>query len=102
MDSIDFDINKFSDHLFWDVDKSAIDKDLHKKFIVKRVLEYGLLSDWIIISKYYKKENIAAIAVSIRQLDGRSLSFISAYTDIPKEKFRCYTTQRSTIKHWLY
>ncbi len=42
------EINKLSNHLFRDVERAALDFRRHNKFIVGRVLEYGLLSDWII------------------------------------------------------
>ena len=39
-------INMFSAHLFWDVRKEDVDFDEHAQYIIKRVLEYGLLEDW--------------------------------------------------------
>lgn len=36
-------IGQFSSYLFWDVDKDSLDMDEHASYIIKRVLEYGLL-----------------------------------------------------------
>jgi len=36
----------FSDHLFWDVDKTQLDIDVSAAFVIERVLEYGLMKDW--------------------------------------------------------
>lgn len=96
------EINNLSKHLFWDVDSLTLDAELHKKFIVKRVLEYGLLNDWIVINKYYGKDKIAQIAASLRSLDPKALSFISTYSGLAKENFRCFTTPQSTQRHWSF
>ncbi len=96
------EINNLSRHLFWDVDSALLDMNTHQKFIVGRVLEYGLLSDWIIINKYYGKSEIGRIAASLRSLDKRALSFIANYTGLAEEKFRCYTTRQSIPQHWSY
>ena len=37
--------DRFSPNLFWDVDASTIDMDKNKRFIIQRVLEYGIRSD---------------------------------------------------------
>lgn len=46
-------INAFSSHLFWDIRKEDIDLEQYPKYIIKRVLEYGMWNDWIIIRSYY-------------------------------------------------
>ena len=92
-------INKFSKHLFWDVDRSKLDMEKYKSYIVQRVLEYGIMNDWRIIKEYYGINKIAKIASELRVLDERALSFISAIAGMPKEKFRCY---REKLLNWLY
>jgi hypothetical protein len=49
--------SNFSPHLFWDVPKRSVNLDKHSQFIVKRVLEYGLINDWLFIKNYYGIEN---------------------------------------------
>ena len=100
MDKVYPAITNLSRHLFWDVDNATLDWSMHQKFIVSRVLEYGLLSDWIIINKYYGKSEIGRIAASLRNLDSRALALIANYTGLAKENFRCYTTRPSIPKHW--
>ena len=68
-------INMFSAHLFWDVRKEDVDFDEHAQYIIKRVLEYGLLEDWNLIRQYY---------------------------GLPKEQFRCYIWKQSNIQHWNF
>ena len=78
------------------------DFEKNKKWLVQRVLEYGLLKDWLIIYKYYGISKIAQIAMQLKELDDKSLSFISLLSDIPKEKFLCYTTKQLIPKHWNF
>ncbi len=91
--------DNFSSHLFWDVPKSSVDLDKYPQFIVKRVLEYGLLDDWFFIKNYYGIEKIAEIAKKLKELEPRALSYIAAVSKTPREKFRCYNYQQLTKAH---
>lgn len=95
-------IENFSEHLFWDVDKTKLDIDKHQKFLVQRVLEYGLIKDWKLISKYYGINKIGTLAAELRELEPKSLSFISTLSKIPIDKFRCYITKQSNLQHWNF
>ncbi|MCD8269895.1 MAG: hypothetical protein LUD46_16485 [Parabacteroides sp.] len=95
-------INQFSSHLFWDIDRDKLDWNVHRMYIVERVLEYGVLSDWKLLRSYMSIEEIASYAKKIRQLDPKTLSFISTISNTPKEEFRCYTTQQSIPRHWNF
>jgi hypothetical protein len=98
----DINIMQLSPHLFWDVDREKIDFNKNKKWLVHRVLEYGLLKDWILINKYYGIEEIAQIAVQLKDLDKKSISFVSVLSGIPKEFFLCYNTRQLTPEHWNF
>ncbi|MCF8297644.1 MAG: hypothetical protein K9J13_08900 [Saprospiraceae bacterium] len=93
-------IANFSQHLFWDIDKNKLDFEKSQKFIIQRVLDYGLINDWQIIYNYYGLKKIAEITTTIRDLDKKSISFIATLANIPRENFLCYTTKQSTPKHW--
>lgn len=95
-------LDQFSPHIFWDVDREKIDINKNKKWLVQRVLEYGLFSDWQIIYKYYGIEEIARISINLKDLDNKSVSFISVLANIPKENFLCYNIKRSNPKHWNF
>jgi hypothetical protein len=97
-----YDVSNLSPHLFWDVDRGNIDFIKNKKFIIQRVLEYGLLSDWQLIYSYYGIEEIAQIAITLKDLDKKTLAFIALLSDVPKEKFLCYTSMQSTPQHWNF
>jgi len=91
--------DNFSSHLFWDVPKNSVDLDKYPQFIVKRVLEYGLLDDWFFIKNYYGIEKIAEIAKNLRELEPRALSYIATVSKTPREKFRCYNYQQLNKIH---
>jgi hypothetical protein len=94
-------ITDFSSHLFWDVDISTIDLEKHKEYVVHRVLEYGLMKDFILLNKIFSLEQIKDITIKLRNLDDRTLNFIAIITKTPLEKFRCYTTKQSPTKYWV-
>jgi len=95
-------IEFLSKHLFWDVDVSEIDVQKHKKFIIKKVLLYGTFNDWKIILNLYGKDSIFSISKTIKDIDNRTLSFLSTISGIPKTEFSCYTTEQSIPKHWNF
>ena len=81
-----------SEHLFWDVDRSAIDLDLHAQWLVKRVLEYGRWRDWQSIVAHYGKPRLTAIVTSLRSLNPRALAFCKVWFHLPPSAFRCSTS----------
>ena len=95
-------ISQFSTHLFWDVKLELLEAERSKIFIIKRVLEYGLWEDWLLLKKFYGLETITKATQDFRELDSKTLAFISQISGVPKEKFRCYTTKQLTPKHWNF
>lgn len=95
-------ISDLSQHLFWDTDPESLDTEKNKRTIIHMVLQYGLINDWIMIYKYYGISEIVSETKKIRDLDDKTLSFISALSKTPKEEFLCYTIKLSTPKHWNF
>ena len=93
-------VNVLSRHLFWDVNISEIDAQKHQKFIIKKVLFYGTFNDWKKILRFYGKDSIISISKNIKDLDKKTLSFLSSISGTSKTEFACYTTKQSTPKHW--
>lgn len=90
----------FSQHLFWDVDPKLVDLEKSKKWLIERVLQYGILSDWKKLEGIYGLEEIKSVALTIRSMDEVSLSFLCVLFDLEKENFRCYTNKRSAPDFW--
>ncbi len=96
------DIQYLSKHLFWDIDVSQLDSERNQKTIITRVLDYGLLSDWNIIKELYGIETIVSVALNARDLDPKSMAYISALSNIPFNRFKCYISTQSIPKHWNF
>ena len=95
-------ISKLSPHLFWDVKSEQLDREQNKSYIIKRVLEYGLWNDWLLIKNKYGLQTIIIETQRFRELDPKALAFVSVLSEVPKEKFRCYTTRQLTAPHWNF
>jgi len=95
-------IKDFSKHLFWDVNPDKLDIEKSKHYIISKVLQYGLYKDWLLIKQIYGLKEIGNIATQIRNLDNKTANFISYICKIPKNKFKCYTTQALIPKHWNF
>ncbi len=95
-------LNQFSQHLFWDIKPTSEDIDNRKAFIIKRVLEYGLWADWLLIHEYYGLEEITKQALTFHDLEPRALAFVAQLSGIPREQFLCYTTRQLIPPHWNF
>lgn len=87
-------ISDFSSHLFWDINSDELDLDANRSFIIKRALEYGLMQDWNLVSRYYGLTAIVEMAKTFRSLEPKTFSFILTLSGLPKEVFRCSTTKQ--------
>jgi len=88
--------------LFWDIDGSKVGLDTHAKTIVERVLLHGTWPEFKAVLGYYGRDKIKDILVKLRYLDSRTLSFCSAYFNVPISEFRCYTLKQLNPTHWNY
>jgi hypothetical protein len=95
-------IHSLSGHLFWDVDISKLDEDIDSKYIIKKVLLYGLYADFKKILNYYGLKKIIDTAVNSREIDKKTASFLSVISGIPTSRFACYITEQSRPKHWNF
>jgi hypothetical protein len=95
-------IGDFSTSLFWDVDKTQLNLEQHRRFIIERTLTHGTLSDWFLIKAYYGKAIIKTESMQIRFLDKQTLSFCAAYFNESIQNFRCYILKQSNPSHWDY
>ena len=95
-------VELLSKHLFWDTPINTIDLEKNKGFIVQRVLEYGLMNDWNLITKWFGINAIGSIATQFRSLDPKALAFLVNITGLPINNFRCFTTKQLTKAHWDY
>ena len=93
---------RFSNSLFWDVDASKFDYERHAGHIIPRVFMRGKVEDILQVLRYYGKARVKEILLQTRYLDKKTLSFTSAFFQVPKDKFRCYKLRQSTPQLWNY
>ncbi|ELR68530.1 hypothetical protein C900_00271 [Fulvivirga imtechensis AK7] len=77
--------------LFWDIDVTTLDTEKHAGFIMERVLHRGDLDDWNQLKKMYGWARLKEEAIKLRNLDLKTLIFLSTILNIPKDQFRCYS-----------
>ncbi len=92
-------IEDFSPSLFWDVDKTQVDFEKHRRFVIERTLTHGTLDDWFLIKRYYGKAAIKQEAMQVRYLDKRTLAFCAAYFHESIENFRMLYHETSPSRH---
>ena len=92
-------ISDFSPELFWDVDRSKLDLEKNKKYVIERVIERGDLKDWRFLNLRYTLDGIFNVAKTLYYLTPMGLAFVSCLSGIPKEEFRCYKLRQSNPPH---
>lgn len=95
-------ITSLSPHIFWDVDVQSVDVEKNGVFVLQRVLQYGILKDWLLLKSIMGAENIKALAVQLPTLDDVSISFLSNLYKIDKSEFKCYKNKQSNQNYWSY
>lgn len=88
-------MKELSEHLFWDVDRAGIDREIHAAWLTGRVLEYGRWEDWKILVAEYGRPRLATLATGLRSLSPKTLAFCCAWFQLPKSSFRCCASMPS-------
>jgi hypothetical protein len=88
--------------IFWDTDYDQIDWPNKARYVIERVVKFGVIEDWRFIQNYYGMDKIKEEMLQSRDLDHKSLTFLSVLFNIPQEQFRCYTSIQSNQGHWNY
>lgn len=96
----DVTADKFSEHLFWDINVDEYDIDKYPEWTIQRVLEFGNLSDWKLIYHYFGIERIAQACMKLRTLDRKALNYICLLSNTKKEDYRCYHIRQSNPTLW--
>ena len=80
---IEKDSLPFSQYLFWDTAIEKINIEKHKNYIIERVLNRGLLSDFYFLLQLYTSEEIIVAIKKSKVLDKKTVNFCSHYFKIP-------------------
>ncbi len=87
--------------LFWDSDFEKLDLELHKKYVVERVLERAY--KWVQVKEminYYGRDEVVRIIKELPWLTNLTMNFCHIYFDIPLNEMRCYTKKQLMPKLW--
>jgi hypothetical protein len=77
---------------FWDVDINAIDLQLHKRFVIERLLQFGTANEVRWVLAHYLPADIIEVIRKSRNLDARTANFWAIHFGIPREEVRCLAT----------
>jgi hypothetical protein len=78
--------------LFWDVDKGKVDPELHRFYVIRRIMDHGSVEDVRWMKSVYSSEEIAEVVKKSRGLSRKSAHFGAAYFSIAKEEVECLKT----------
>ncbi|GAB3569972.1 hypothetical protein GCM10027578_25420 [Spirosoma luteolum] len=87
---------------FWDVDMKSLDYERNARFVIEKVMNYGLWADIVALLRFYGRERVKAEVVQVAYLKKKTLSFCCAIFDLTPDQFRCYTRQQSNPTPWNY
>lgn len=93
-------VTDLSKHLFWDVDMASIDIIEDDQFIISRILENGVLSDWKIALDTYGLSHVNEVTKNIRSLNMVSVHFMAFLTSTPLNQYRCFVERQSNLTLW--
>lgn len=87
---------------FWDVDITKMDEEKSKRLIIERVINYGNLSEIMLVKNYYGIKEVKSTLCKLNYIDPKTLNFVSMLFHVPKTKFKCYTKNPLTNQLWNY
>ena len=95
-------LSKLSKYLFWDVDINKLDPNADIKLILERVFSRGTENDEKMVFNYYGKNQIEKTVLDLKNLDKKTLNYLSIVFNIQKEKFICYRNSLSTESFGIF
>ena len=83
-------LGQFSPHLFWDTDLGKMNVRRDKRYIIERVMNYGLEKDEIMLYKLYSTGTIRKTVTKLETLNQRTIAYLSMVLNLKETKFRCF------------
>lgn len=80
--------------LFWDTNPKNLDFQKHARYIIMRVVMYGKMNEWQQVLNFYGKKKIAEEMIQERELDIKTVHYLSIILGVPLKNFRCYSEKR--------
>ena len=83
-------LDTLSKHLFWDVDAGTMDAEMHRNFIIPRVMDRGTSSDVQAIWSQYGAETVKNVLLHTPSLQRKTIFFFANQFRLHPEAFRAY------------
>ncbi len=85
---------------FWDVDYENLDTERDSLFILEKVFNYGLWSDYKAAFALFGHASIRKEIINASFLKKEVLSFLCLILELKPTDFRCYTKTQSLPPLW--
>ncbi|MFQ5888042.1 MAG: hypothetical protein ACE5HY_05045 [Candidatus Hydrothermarchaeales archaeon] len=79
----------FLKRLFWDADVDMMDAELHRAYIIRRIVDYGVPQDILWMKQTYSPKEIQGVIKKSRGISRKSGHYWAAYYSIPEEEIEC-------------
>jgi hypothetical protein len=83
------DYKKFLKDMFWDIDIESIDLKKNKKFVIERILKYGLTEQISWLLKNYNKQSIVKVVKNSKNIDKVTANYWAIHFNIKREEIMC-------------
>ncbi|MGB4853462.1 MAG: hypothetical protein WBQ38_14190, partial [Ignavibacteria bacterium] len=79
--------------VFWEIDIDKSDFDNHKKYVIERILQYGMTEhvNWMLNN--FSESDITDAVKRSRIIDRRTANYWSLHYGINKNEILCFTKQ---------
>ena len=85
---------------FWDVDFDGLDVERDCLFVLEKIFNYGLWSDYRAVFSLYGKERLRQEIVEASYLKKDVLNFLCLILDLKHDDFKCFTKTQSLPPLW--
>lgn len=83
-------IQKLSDTLFWDTERTDLDTEKHATFVIVRTMERGSKEEVLAVWNHYGEAPIKEALLNAPSLSPETISFFANQFDLPTEAFRSH------------
>lgn len=88
--------------VFWDVKYDDLDFEKDRFYIIEKVMNYGVWSDFLALLKFYGEDTIKKEIVKSSYLKKDVLNFICVYFNLKPNQFKCYNRRQSNRELWNF
>ena len=83
-------VSQLSSHLFWDVDRLALNSEDHASFLICRIMERGSSEDVRLAWRYYGEDRVRDVLLQAPALSRKTINFFANQFRLSCDAFRAY------------